>query len=105
VYDIAAFHAVVIEEIQTVVKGMLIHTWAKLDYELDVIRTTLGFPFVGRCVHKLFELGSSLQKTANAVCFGYQYYVFKTGTGHFWTSSVLRLQVVKAISLGAWTGC
>ena len=67
--DIATLHAVIIEEIQIVGKGMLIHTWAKLDHQLDVIRTTMGFPFLGGCVHKLFELGSSLQKTANSDLF------------------------------------
>jgi hypothetical protein len=67
--DIATPHAVITEEIRIVTEGMLIHTWAKLDYQLDVIRTTMGFLFLGGCVHKLFELGNSLQKTANAVCF------------------------------------
>jgi len=71
--DIATLHAVIIEEIQIVAKGMLICTWTKLDYQLDVIRITMGFPFLGGCIYKLFELGSSLQKTANAVYFGYKY--------------------------------
>jgi hypothetical protein len=66
--DIATLHAVIIEEIQIVVKGMLTHTWAKLDYQLDVIRTKTGFPLLGGCIHKLFGLGISLQKTAYAIC-------------------------------------
>jgi hypothetical protein len=65
--DIANLHTMIIEEIRIVAKGILIHTWTKLDYELDVIRTTMGFPFLGGYIHKLFDLGSSLQKTANAV--------------------------------------
>lgn len=63
--DIATLHAVIIEEIRIVVKGMLIHTWTKLYSQLDVIRTTMGFQFLDGCIHKLFELRSSLQKTAN----------------------------------------
>jgi hypothetical protein len=71
--DIATLHALIIEEIQIVTKGMLICMWTKLGYQLDVIRFTMEFPFLGGCIHKLFELGSSLQKTANAVWFGCKY--------------------------------
>jgi hypothetical protein len=42
---IATLHAMIIEAIQNVAKAKLTCTWAKLDYHLDVIRTTRGSHF------------------------------------------------------------
>jgi hypothetical protein len=55
--DIAAFHARMMGAIQSVMRGMLTHMWAELDYQLHLIRATRGSHGEVHCrTCKLFEL-------------------------------------------------
>jgi hypothetical protein len=62
--DIATLRARITEAIRRMVEIMLTHTWAELDYRIDVIRATRSFRVeVDQSTRTLFESWNNLQKT------------------------------------------